>query len=560
MNRGGAVLRAYFALLVLLAVVIGGCGGAGRQDSAKVNQARATADAILRNANATASAVSAAVSKRATTVAQVPTATIPPTRTPQPTETPAPTATPVPTDVPPTATPTPLPPTPTPPPPTPAPQPTATVTTGPSEDKLQRATVQIVIKSDDGDTITGSGSIVSKDGLILSNAHVVYDHDEERFYNSDGEATIRVTTDPREPAEDTYVARIVQMDPDVDVSVLKVTGRVDGEPLPAGFKLNDVFKLADSDRVKIGDPLRVFGFPGIGGDSVTFTSGVISGFRPLDEVSLIKTDAQFSYGSSGGAALDEAGELVGIPTAGIVDEAGRVGYVVPVNSAKPLIKKAAGGDEIALNPEPVATPTEEPDPSPTATPAPGDGEGVEVLSDNSFEDDIHYTHVVGEVRNDTGGPVEFVRINATFYDKAGKVVGTDFTYTSLDTVPRGGKSPFEVIAEVEETFDRYSLAVEWDEADAEAPGGLKVLSSSDFEDDLDFYHIVGEVKNTSQGRLKFVKVIATLYDKAGDVVGTDYTYTSPENLNAGQKAPFELTFLQGKPSGSTYRLQVQGEE
>jgi hypothetical protein len=57
--------------------------------------------------------------------------------------------------------------------------------------------------------------------------------------------------------------------------------------------------------------------------------------------------------------------------------------------------------------------------------------------------DVGWFHIVGEVQNNSDTPVAFVKVVATLYDDAGQVVGTDFTYTEIDLIPPGGKSPFE---------------------------------------------------------------------------------------------------------------------
>jgi len=72
-------------------------------------------------------------------------------------------------------------------------------------------------------------------------------------------------------------------------------------------------------------------------------------------------------------------------------------------------------------------------------------------------------------------------------------------------------------------------------------GGISVLSSSSFRDDTGAYHIVGEVKNNSpRDSMNYVKIVATLYDKTGKVVGTDFTYTDIEVLRPAEKSPFKI--------------------
>jgi hypothetical protein len=69
---------------------------------------------------------------------------------------------------------------------------------------------------------------------------------------------------------------------------------------------------------------------------------------------------------------------------------------------------------------------------------------LEILSHTSYIDGGWY-HVVGEVRNNTTVPMRYAKIVATLYDNAGMVVDTDFTYTELDVIPPGDKSPFRLV-------------------------------------------------------------------------------------------------------------------
>jgi S1-C subfamily serine protease len=72
--------------------------------------------------------------------------------------------------------------------------------------------------------------------------------------------------------------------------------------------------VAVSSAASVNDDLFIVGFPSIGGDSVTFSRGIVSGFIQEDGVRWIKTDAQISGGNSGGPAFNSKGELVGVPT------------------------------------------------------------------------------------------------------------------------------------------------------------------------------------------------------------------------------------------------------
>ena len=67
-----------------------------------------------------------------------------------------------------------------------------------------------------------------------------------------------------------------------------------------------------------------------------------------------------------------------------------------------------------------------------------------ILSSNSYVDSINQLNVVGEVQNNSPSAVDYVEVTGTFYDSMGKVVGTDFTFTSPTTINAGAKAPFHL--------------------------------------------------------------------------------------------------------------------
>ena len=193
---------------------------------------------------------------------------------------------------------------------------------GASTSDLARATVQLVQLDDRGQLacFTGSGSIVEASGIILTNAHVVW-NDPECPYQLLG---VAVTTATDRPPELMYLGEVAAFDEFLDLAVVRISSDIDSGELP---DLNLPFvALGNSSTVDLGDELRILGFPGIGGDTITFTEGVVSGFvaeRGVDATrAWIKTDATIAGGNSGGMAVNDAGELVGVPTtAGAGDEA-----------------------------------------------------------------------------------------------------------------------------------------------------------------------------------------------------------------------------------------------
>src|SRR3989442_8170379 len=164
------------------------------------------------------------------------------------------------------------------------------------------------------ETIVGSGVIIDKDGQVLTNAHVV-----------DGAASLTVTLDSGNKTP----ARILGMDPVLDVALLRVDT---GAALPAA-------RLGDSAAVRVGDEVVAIGNP-IGLDQ-TMTRGIVSGLNRLlpgvSDEPMIQTDAPINPGNSGGPLVDRCGGVVGINTL-ISEEAQSIGFAVPVNAVKAVLK------------------------------------------------------------------------------------------------------------------------------------------------------------------------------------------------------------------------------
>lgn len=163
------------------------------------------------------------------------------------------------------------------------------------------------------ETSLGSGVIVSPDGIVLTNNHVIEGADQVQVILSDGRR---------------FDARLLGTDPATDVAVLKV----EGADLPA-------VPIGNSDRVRIGQLVLAFGNPfGIG---QTVTMGIISAtgrseIGLVDYENFIQTDAAINPGNSGGALVDTYGRLIGINTAIFSRSGGYqgIGFAVPITIAQ----------------------------------------------------------------------------------------------------------------------------------------------------------------------------------------------------------------------------------
>ena len=161
----------------------------------------------------------------------------------------------------------------------------------------------------------GSGVIISADGYILSNSHVV-----------EGAEEIKVALSG---SNEEYIAKAIGTDPQTDISVLKIEAK-NLQPLT----------MTDSDQLQVGDVVLAVGNPfGVG---QTVTMGIVSatsrgfGSQILDYEDFIQTDAAINMGNSGGALVDADGRLVGINTAILSRTGGNVGigFAIPVNMVR----------------------------------------------------------------------------------------------------------------------------------------------------------------------------------------------------------------------------------
>ena len=195
----------------------------------------------------------------------------------------------------------------------------------------------------------------------------------------------------------------------------------------------------------------------------------------------------------------------------------------------------------------------EQEPLPEEPPAKLQIDGVTTYSDGG------YFYIVGEVSNTTNSNIKFVEIVATFYDNAQTVIGTDFTYAELDIMRPDDVAPFEVSSYPDEIHPAsYKLSSQYTTTGEQLFAGLRIKSDS-ASISRGYYEIVGEAENTSTTPANFVSIVATFYDSSGDVIGTDFTYTETDVVEAGSTAPFDLSSYPRKISPASYKLQVQGQ-
>lgn len=163
---------------------------------------------------------------------------------------------------------------------------------------------------------SGSGIIFDKEGYIVTNDHVI-----------DGASSVTVTLSGGRKV----TARIIGSDPKTDLAVLKI----DVKNLPAA-------KFGDSSKVRVGDTAIAIGNP-LGEEFAgSVTAGVVSALNRSMTVDgrtykVIQTDAAINGGNSGGALVNEAGEVIGINSLKISSAEG-MGFAISINEAKPIIE------------------------------------------------------------------------------------------------------------------------------------------------------------------------------------------------------------------------------
>ena len=185
--------------------------------------------------------------------------------------------------------------------------------------------VQIEIETEDAvfGGGAGTGFIISPDGQVVTNAHVVEDAVTIKVMLSDG--TVKS-------------AELVQKDPTRDLAVLKING----DNLPAA-------RLGNSAEVEVGDEVLAIGNALGLGDTPTVTTGIVSALdRQLQLAGnrltrLIQTDAAINPGNSGGPLVNANGEVIGVNTA-IAGNAEGIGFAISIDHARPVIETLQTGE------------------------------------------------------------------------------------------------------------------------------------------------------------------------------------------------------------------------
>nr|MBA3276661.1 trypsin-like peptidase domain-containing protein [Chloroflexia bacterium] len=255
----------------------------------------------------------------------------------------------------------------------------------------------------------GSGTIISEDGYILTNHHVVdidpmprdvraWCEDQAPGGRAEAESTwIAWVPDARGNPAEPYRAEVVRdSSPAEELAVMKITEHADGSPLDLETNPFPFVQFGDSDALREPEHLILVGYPANAGTSRRVSEGIFSGWGDNGYgVPWIYTDATISGGNSGGTAVNSEGLFIGIPTIatisdcrpgdtnndGLEDEndqgcigiGGNYGILIPGNIARVFAEEAIGADLPVAEP---ATPVEPNEPTPTQeSPDPANADG-----------------------------------------------------------------------------------------------------------------------------------------------------------------------------------------
>lgn len=191
--------------------------------------------------------------------------------------------------------------------------------------------------------------------------------------------------------------------------------------------------------------------------------------------------------------------------------------------------------------------------------------GTLKIDDNytAYFDSLGFMHIVGEVINTSDNTYQYVEVTAYVYDKNDKIISVDSGYLLVNYLLPHSKAPFEIIittSDIKGSADSYRVEIT-DSSIAHMPKqALKILSCSDNIDSLGFMHVICEVQNNGSGTSTFTQLIVTTYDKNGNVVEVDFTYTEPSSIEPGQKAAGEAIITNNVERISDYVVIAQSNE
>ena len=182
-------------------------------------------------------------------------------------------------------------------------------------------------RSDGSYILSSYGSAIAiTPSRILTNAHVIIGKDDKPTGNYE----VCFSTDFERVPLCRDTARLIAYDSIADLALLELSRTSSLSPF-----------VLSPEKIAIGSYVSMYGYPAIGGDTITRTDGKIAGYEQM----MYKIDGTIDHGNSGGGAFNNSGELIGIPTA-IASDNASIGYMIPIRRIADFLNKKTSSYEI----------------------------------------------------------------------------------------------------------------------------------------------------------------------------------------------------------------------
>jgi hypothetical protein len=218
---------------------------------------------------------------------------------------------------------------------------------------------------------------------------------------------------------------------------------------------------------------------------------------------------------------------------------------------------------------PTLTPTATETPTPTISPTPSDTPtqtatnppSVYVSGSTFAFQDVSYVHIIGEVYNDTSGPVELVKIRANLYDDSHQLMATDYNFTFLTHVPVHEKACFDVSLSIPSSWSTYELEPPtYFSSDQDLPRVALVSTTAILDPSTHHYELYGQVRNDEPRPVHSVKTVGTLYNGFGIPIGCNFAYVGGFDLSPTQTGSYHIYYSNRNYSDTaTWQIQVDGD-
>lgn len=188
---------------------------------------------------------------------------------------------------------------------------------------------------------------------------------------------------------------------------------------------------------------------------------------------------------------------------------------------------------------------------------------VFVQNDKKYVGDDGSIHIVGEIQNNLDAPLRQIHVFVTLYDINNHIIATKETTSLVNTIMPAMKGPFDLILtekELKET-DRYSIELNYKVSPPKSQV-IDITSSEMRRDNQNNLMILGTVTNKGEITANTISVVATLYDKDGNVAAVSRIHTEPDYLRANDEVHFVVPIIDKKQTMtvSDYNLIAESEE